>query len=57
MYAVTRNIEEPALAKMTPIIPKAIDSNDEVVHMGPTVVRPESDPVQSTPVGDYSLTN
>nr|AFA26671.1 vitellogenin C [Dicentrarchus labrax] len=41
VYAVTRNIEEPTLAKMTPIMPNAIDSNDEVVHMGPTVVRPE----------------
>lgn len=53
MYAVNRNIEEPALAKMTPIIPNAIDSNEEVVHMGPTAVRPEADQVQSTPLGDY----
>ncbi|XP_074491254.1 vitellogenin 3, phosvitinless [Sebastes fasciatus] len=43
VYAVSRNIEEPALAKMTPIMPGAIDANHEVVHMGPTVVRPESD--------------
>ncbi|XP_070765014.1 vitellogenin 3, phosvitinless [Enoplosus armatus] len=42
VYAVSRNIEELALAKMTPMMPNAIDSNDEVVHIGPTVVRPES---------------
>ncbi|XP_076582051.1 vitellogenin 3, phosvitinless [Chaetodon auriga] len=47
VYAVTRNIEEPALAKMTPIMPNAIDSNDEVVHMNPAVVRPESDQFQT----------
>ncbi|XP_075944739.1 vitellogenin 3, phosvitinless isoform X1 [Anarhichas minor] len=43
VYAVTRNIEEPDLAKMTPIIPNYFDSNDEVVPTGPTVVTPESD--------------
>ncbi|KAM9848894.1 vitellogenin 3, phosvitinless [Aulostomus maculatus] len=42
VYAVSRNTEEPALAKMTPIMPSAMDSNDEVVHMGPAIVRPES---------------
>ncbi|XP_071344089.1 vitellogenin 3, phosvitinless [Trachinotus anak] len=45
VYAVSRNIEEPAMTKMTPIMPSAIDSNDEVVHMGPTVVRPESEQI------------
>ncbi|XP_023266800.1 vitellogenin-like [Seriola lalandi dorsalis] len=45
VYAVSRNIEEPAMAKMTPIMPNAIDSNDEVAHMGPTVVRPESNQI------------
>lgn len=49
MYAVSRNTEDPALTKMTPIMPTAIDSNDEVVHKGPTAVGPESDQVQSTP--------
>nr|AVA30493.1 vitellogenin C [Scatophagus argus] len=43
VYAVTRNSAEPALAKMTPIIPSAIDSNDEVVHRDAAVVRPDSD--------------
>nr|CEF90400.1 vitellogenin [Sparus aurata] len=43
VYAVTRNIEEPASAKMTPIMPMAEDSNQEVVSKGPTVVSPESD--------------
>ncbi|XP_070687869.1 vitellogenin 3, phosvitinless [Pempheris klunzingeri] len=42
VYAVSRNIEDPALAKMTPIMPNA-DSNNEVVRMDPTIVRPESD--------------
>nr|XP_033476965.1 vitellogenin 3, phosvitinless [Epinephelus lanceolatus] len=45
VYAVSRNIEEPALAKMTPIMPTAIDSNHEVVRKDPTVVRPESDEI------------
>ncbi|XP_054458092.1 vitellogenin 3, phosvitinless [Anoplopoma fimbria] len=43
VYAVTRNIEEPDLAKRTPIIPNAVHSNHEVVPMDPTVVRPETD--------------
>ncbi|XP_039984094.1 vitellogenin 3, phosvitinless isoform X2 [Xiphias gladius] len=43
VYAVSRNTEEPALAKMTPMMHNAIDSNDEVAHMGPAFVRPESD--------------
>nr|ADD63988.1 vitellogenin C [Thunnus thynnus] len=47
VYAVSRNIEEPALAKMTPMMPNAIDSNDEVVHKGPAVVRPESEEIQT----------
>ncbi|XP_062279606.1 vitellogenin 3, phosvitinless isoform X2 [Scomber scombrus] len=47
VYAVSRNIEELALAKMTPIIPNARDSNDEVVRMGPSVVRPESEEIQT----------
>lgn len=53
MYAVSRNIEEPNMAKMTPIMPNAIDSNNEAIHMGPAVVRPESDQVQSTPHAKY----
>ncbi|KAI3368252.1 hypothetical protein L3Q82_007972 [Scortum barcoo] len=43
VYAVTRNIEELSLAKMTPIMPSATDSNDEVADTGRTVVKPESD--------------
>ncbi|XP_068563229.1 vitellogenin 3, phosvitinless [Cebidichthys violaceus] len=42
VYAVTRNIEEPDLAKRTPIIPNYFDSNGEVVQMG-SPVRPASD--------------
>ncbi|XP_034085697.1 vitellogenin 3, phosvitinless isoform X3 [Gymnodraco acuticeps] len=38
VYAVSRNIEDLALAKITPMMPNAIDSNDEVVRMGPTIV-------------------
>ncbi|KAG8003726.1 Vitellogenin [Nibea albiflora] len=45
VYAVTRNIEEPALAKMTPIMPNAVNSNQEVVHIDPTGVTPEVDQV------------
>ncbi|XP_029285316.1 LOW QUALITY PROTEIN: vitellogenin 3, phosvitinless [Cottoperca gobio] len=47
VYAVTRNIEEPALAKMTPLMPKSIDSNDEDVHVSTTVVKPQTDEVVS----------
>uniref|UniRef100_UPI0037E9A8CE vitellogenin 3, phosvitinless n=1 Tax=Semicossyphus pulcher TaxID=241346 RepID=UPI0037E9A8CE len=47
VYAVSRNIEELALAKMTPIMPNAVDSNNEVVRMDPAVVRPESDQVMT----------
>ncbi|AWP10878.1 Vitellogenin C [Scophthalmus maximus] len=43
VYAVSRNIEEPAKEKMTPMVPTAIDSNDEVTLKGATIVRPESD--------------
>ncbi|XP_060934837.1 vitellogenin 3, phosvitinless [Limanda limanda] len=43
VYAVSRNIEELDKAKMTPMIPKAIDANEEVTHTGPSVVTPESD--------------
>ncbi|XP_071388725.1 vitellogenin 3, phosvitinless [Centroberyx affinis] len=43
VYAVSRNIEEPALAKMTPMMPNVMDANDEVVNMGPTVVKSESE--------------
>nr|XP_019936246.1 PREDICTED: vitellogenin-like [Paralichthys olivaceus] len=45
VYAVSRNIEELDMAKVTPMMPKAIDSNDEVTHTGPSVVTPESDQV------------
>nr|QAA78850.1 vitellogenin C [Channa punctata] len=43
VYAVSRNIEEPAAAKMTPIMPSVIDCNEQVICTGPTVVSPESD--------------
>lgn len=55
MYAVSRNIEEPAKEKMTPMVPTAIDSNDEVTLKGATIVRPESDQVQSTPAGPMKM--
>nr|XP_057930076.1 vitellogenin 3, phosvitinless [Doryrhamphus excisus] len=42
VYAVSRNNEEPALSKITPMMPSAIDSNDEVVRMDPAVVQPET---------------
>ncbi|XP_068447341.1 vitellogenin 3, phosvitinless [Clinocottus analis] len=42
VYAVTRNIEEPDLAKMTPIIANSFISNDKVIHVDPAVVRPDS---------------
>ncbi|XP_063747653.1 vitellogenin 3, phosvitinless isoform X1 [Eleginops maclovinus] len=45
VYAVSRNIEDLASAKITPMMPNAIDANDEVVRMSPTVVRSESDQV------------
>ncbi|KAI9519363.1 hypothetical protein NQZ68_029530 [Dissostichus eleginoides] len=47
VYAVSRNIEDLALAKMTPMMPNAIDSNDEVVRMGPTIVRSEYEQVST----------
>ncbi|KAM4629403.1 vitellogenin 3, phosvitinless [Polymixia lowei] len=45
VYAVSRNIEEPALAKMTPMFPSAIDPNHEVVRMAPAIVKSESDQI------------
>ncbi|KAJ3598959.1 hypothetical protein NHX12_032922 [Muraenolepis orangiensis] len=40
VFAVSRNIEELALAKMTPMMPLAMDSNDEILRSGPTIVVP-----------------
>ncbi|XP_057697303.1 vitellogenin 3, phosvitinless [Corythoichthys intestinalis] len=37
VYAVSRNIEAPTSPKMTPMMPKAIDSNNEIVRKGPTI--------------------
>lgn len=51
MYAVSRNIED--LDKITPMMPSAIDPNDEVVRMGPTIVSSEYEQVASTPLPDY----
>uniref|UniRef100_A0A3P8VDW2 Vitellogenin 3, phosvitinless n=1 Tax=Cynoglossus semilaevis TaxID=244447 RepID=A0A3P8VDW2_CYNSE len=45
VYVVSRNIEEPDKAKMTPIMPKDGDSDHEVVHVDPSVVKPESKPM------------
>ncbi|XP_034737765.1 vitellogenin 3, phosvitinless [Etheostoma cragini] len=45
VYAVSRNLEEPALTKMTPIMATTTDSNDEVVIKGPSAVGPESDQI------------
>lgn len=53
MYAVSRNSEEPALAKMTPIMPTAIDSNDEVSHIDPAVVRHDSEQVHQAALRYY----
>uniref|UniRef100_A0A8C5CB38 Vitellogenin 3, phosvitinless n=1 Tax=Gadus morhua TaxID=8049 RepID=A0A8C5CB38_GADMO len=41
VYAVSRNIETPALAKMTPMMPNARDSNDEIVLNGSAIVKSE----------------
>ncbi|KAG7282891.1 hypothetical protein CRUP_020729 [Coryphaenoides rupestris] len=41
VYAVSRNIEAPALAKMTPMMPVAMDANNEIVRSGATIVRSE----------------
>ncbi|XP_077572922.1 vitellogenin 3, phosvitinless [Stigmatopora nigra] len=43
VYAISRNIGAPTLPKMTPMMPKAIDSNNEIVRKGPTVVKIEFD--------------
>ncbi|XP_041647323.1 vitellogenin 3, phosvitinless [Cheilinus undulatus] len=43
VYAVSRNIEELTMAKMTPILPNVMDANNEVVKMDPTVVKPDFD--------------
>ncbi|XP_033936675.1 vitellogenin 3, phosvitinless isoform X2 [Pseudochaenichthys georgianus] len=45
VYAVSRNIED--LDKITPMMPSAIDPNDEVVRMGPTIVRSEYEQVST----------
>lgn len=45
VYAVSRSTEEPP--KVTPMLPTATDSNDEVVHRDPALRRPESDQVLS----------
>ncbi|KAG7282894.1 hypothetical protein CRUP_020732 [Coryphaenoides rupestris] len=41
VYAVSRNIEAPALAKMTPMMPVAMDANNEIVRSGAAIVRSE----------------
>uniref|UniRef100_A0A3Q2Y8B3 Vitellogenin 3, phosvitinless n=1 Tax=Hippocampus comes TaxID=109280 RepID=A0A3Q2Y8B3_HIPCM len=43
VYAVSRNIELPTLPKMTPMMPRAIDSNSEIVHKDPTVLKLETE--------------
>ncbi|KAK5930759.1 hypothetical protein CgunFtcFv8_026972 [Champsocephalus gunnari] len=47
VYAVSRNIEDLDLDKITPLMPSAIDPNDEVVRMGPTIVRSEYEQVST----------
>uniref|UniRef100_A0A8D3CBF9 Vitellogenin 3, phosvitinless n=1 Tax=Scophthalmus maximus TaxID=52904 RepID=A0A8D3CBF9_SCOMX len=42
VYAVSRNIEEPAKEKMTPMVPTAIDSNDEVTLKGRNIWHPQT---------------
>lgn len=44
IYAVSRNIEEPVLAKMTPMLPISVD-DDEVAHM--------FQEVHTAPLGDW----
>jgi len=39
VYAVSRNIEAPALAKMTPMMPLAMDANNEIVRNGAAIVK------------------
>ncbi|KAG7259865.1 hypothetical protein CRUP_005066 [Coryphaenoides rupestris] len=39
VYAVSRNIEAPALAKMTPMMPVAMDANNEIVRSGAAIVK------------------
>ncbi|XP_061636482.1 vitellogenin 3, phosvitinless [Phyllopteryx taeniolatus] len=46
VYAVSRNTEAPNLPKMTPMMPRAIDSNDEIVRKDPTVVQSENEEMQ-----------
>ncbi|XP_061680894.1 vitellogenin 3, phosvitinless [Syngnathoides biaculeatus] len=46
VYAVSRNTEAPSLPRMTPMMPRAIDSNDEIVRKGPTIVQSENEEMQ-----------
>ncbi|XP_049588160.1 vitellogenin 3, phosvitinless [Syngnathus scovelli] len=43
VYVVSRNIETPALPKRTPMMPKAIDSNDKLVRKDPSVAKLENE--------------
>ncbi|XP_028299658.1 vitellogenin 3, phosvitinless [Gouania willdenowi] len=47
VYAVTRNIEELALARLTPMIPDSFFTNDEIVTGVPPVARAEPGKVQN----------
>ncbi|CAJ1060716.1 vitellogenin 3%2C phosvitinless [Xyrichtys novacula] len=43
VFAVSRNIEDLAMAKMTPIMPIVMDSNSEVVRVNPAIETPDSE--------------
>lgn len=45
VYAVSRNIEDPALAKETPIMPNVMDSSTEVIRTNPSIAQPKSEQV------------
>uniref|UniRef100_A0A8C5DD27 Vitellogenin-like n=1 Tax=Gouania willdenowi TaxID=441366 RepID=A0A8C5DD27_GOUWI len=47
VYAVTRNIEELALARLTPMIPDSFFTNDEIVTGVPPVARAEPGKVKN----------
>ena len=51
VYAVSRNIEMPAQAKMTPMMPNARDANDEVVLNG----SPKSEPQVWRPLRSHFM--
>ncbi|XP_072245494.1 vitellogenin 3, phosvitinless [Leuresthes tenuis] len=45
VFAVSRNIDEPDSAKITPMMPTALESSDKGFRMNASVVKPESEPI------------